>query len=254
LRQSRKHHTNTFIRGGAPTGAAWAVAKTTAKPWNRQYALVSARRSRAESRCLVYYRFMEMDRINQPALPHMPEQPAPATVQLIESLLFVAGEPVTIKQLGDALELPLDAVEQALAELSNACRDRGIRVQRHHDQVQLVSAPESAAGVARLLGVQANARLSNAALEVLAIIAYRQPITRARIDAIRGVDSSASLRALLSRDLIAESGRLDTVGRPILYATTQLFLQQFGLSALAELPPLHIPDSDPSIDQISAQE
>jgi segregation and condensation protein B len=176
---------------------------------------------------------------SQPALPDMPPPPAP--VQLVESLLFVAGEPVTIAQIARALEIPADIVAAALAALEAQCLGRGVRVQRHGEQVQLVSAPESARAVARFLGVQASSRLSPAALEVLAIIAYRQPLTRAQVDAIRGVDSSGTLRALLARDLVAEAGRLETVGRPILYATTPLFLQQFGLTSLADLPPMDIP-------------
>ncbi|GAB4428454.1 MAG: SMC-Scp complex subunit ScpB [Chloroflexi bacterium OHK40] len=178
----------------------------------------------------------------QPALPQMPPAAAsPGLTQLVESLLFVAGEPVTVAQLARALEAPADAVEAALAELSEHCRERGVRVQRHGEAVQLVSAPECARAVGRFLGVQASGRLSNAALEVLAIIAYRQPLTRAQIDAIRGVDSSGTLRVLLARDLVAEAGRLETVGRPILYATTPAFLQQFGLTSLAELPPIDMP-------------
>jgi segregation and condensation protein B len=162
-------------------------------------------------------------------------------VQLVESLLFVAGEPVTLAQLVKALDLPAETVAAALDALAAQCQGRGVRVQRHGEQVQLVSAPESARVVARFLGVQASARLSPAALEVLAIIAYRQPLTRAQVDSIRGVDSSGTLRALLARDLVCEAGRMESVGRPILYATTSIFLQQFGLTSLADLPPMEIP-------------
>lgn len=179
----------------------------------------------------------------QPALPHIPPPaPRPALVQLVESLLFVAGEPVTVAQLARALEAPPDAVEAALEELTARCAERGVRLQRHGEHVQLVSAPEAARAVGRFLGVQATGRLSSAALEVLAIIAYRQPLTRAQVDAIRGVDSSGSMRALLARDLVQEAGRLDTIGRPILYATTPAFLQQFGLTSLADLPPMELPE------------
>lgn len=181
----------------------------------------------------------------QQTLPNLPPAPVPTLVQLVESLLFVAGEPVRVAQLARALEAPGDAVEAALEALSEQCRQRGVRVQRHGDQVQLVSAPEAARAVGRFLGVQASGRLSNAALEVLAIIAYRQPLTRAQVDAIRGVDSSGTLRALLARDLVSEAGRLETVGRPILYATTPAFLQQFGLTTLAELPTIDLPAVEP---------
>ena len=182
------------------------------------------------------------DMAEQPTLFEIPALPKPSTVQLVESLLFVAGEPVTVAQLAQALELPADAVEAALERLSADCAGRGVRVQRHGDSVQFVSAPEAAAAIERFLGVQPQTRLSAAALEALAIVAYRQPITRAQVDALRGVDSSGVMRALLGRELIAEVGRLDTVGRPILYATTDEFLRQFGLSSLAELPPIDLPE------------
>ena len=180
--------------------------------------------------------------MEQPPLFDLPTPPAPSAVQLLESLLFVAGEPLAVAQLAQALELPADAVEAAIEGLAAACAGRGIRVQRHGDNIQLVSAPESAAVIERCLGVQPQAKLSAAALETLAIIAYRQPITRAQVDSLRGVDSSGVIRALLGRDLVAESGRLETVGRPILYATTDEFLRQFGLAHLADLPPLELPE------------
>lgn len=180
--------------------------------------------------------------MEQPPLFDLPPPPAASSPQLIESLLFVAGEPLTVAQLAQALELPADAVEAALERLSADCLARGIRVQREGDNIQLVSAPEASAVIERFLGIQPQPKLSPAALEALAIVAYRQPITRAQVDALRGVDSSGVVRALLGRDLIAEVGRLDTVGRPILYATTGEFLRQFGLGSLAELPPLDLPE------------
>src|SRR5262245_13887817 len=182
--------------------------------------------------------------IEQPPLFEAATLPTPSTVQLIESLLFIAGESVTVAQLAQALELPADAVEAALDRLAAECATRGVRVQRQGENIQLVSAPEAAAVIERFLGGQPPARLSAAALEALAIIAYRQPITRAQVDAVRGVDSSGVVRALLGRDLIVETGRLETVGRPILYATTPEFLRQFGLANLAELPALDLPEPD----------
>jgi segregation and condensation protein B len=180
--------------------------------------------------------------MEQPPLLDIPPTPSPTTVQLVESLLFIAGEPVTVTQLAHALELAPDAVEAALDQLAATCRERGVRVQRQGENVQLVSAPEAAAAIERFLGVGPQPRPSAAALEALAIIAYRQPITRAQVEAIRGVDSSGVIRALLARELIAEVGRLETIGRPILLGTTAEFLRQFGLSSLAELPPLDLPD------------
>jgi len=184
--------------------------------------------------------------MEQIPLLDIPPTPMPTTVLVVESLLFIAGEPVTVAQLAQALELPADAVEAALERLAADCAGRGVRVQRQGDSIQLTSAPEAAAAIERFLGVQPQARLSPAALEALAIIAYRQPITRAHVDAVRGVDSSGVIRVLLGRDLIAEAGRLETVGRPILYATTAEFLRQFGLASLTELPPLDLPEIDNS--------
>lgn len=159
-------------------------------------------------------------------------------LQLLESLLFVAAEPVPVRDLAQALDLSAERVEALLAQLTVEYHKRGIRIQRHHDRVQLVSAPEATPTIERFLGVQSKTRLSNAALETLAIIAYQQPITRARIEAIRGVDCSGALRALLQRGLVAEVGRMQTAGRPVLYGTTEEFLKQFGLDSIGQLPPL----------------
>lgn len=175
--------------------------------------------------------------------PLFPPLPTPSLLQLIEAVLFIAGEPVTLEQLNRVLEVSPEQIEAAIEELSASYAQRGIRLQRHGDQLMLVSAPEAAPVIRRFLGSQNGQRLSHAALETLAIIAYRQPITRAQIESIRGVDSSAALRALLARDLICEVGRLETLGRPILYATTPTFLQQFGLTSLADLPPIDLPES-----------
>ena len=169
--------------------------------------------------------------------------------QLVESLLFVAAEPVAVRDLARTLALPLDAIEMALEQLADECRGRGIRLQRHNDHVQLVSAPEASSAIERFLGIQSTGgRLSNAALETLAIIAYKQPVTRASIEAIRGVDCSGAIRTLLQRSLVVEAGRLQTVGRPALYATTEEFLKQFGLQSVAQLPTL------PSGEVLKAQE
>lgn len=159
-------------------------------------------------------------------------------MRLVESLLFVADEPVPIARLARTLEVPEAMVQVVLDRLARECQTRGIRLQRTAGRVQLVSAPEAAPYIERFLGLELTSRLSPAALEVLAIIAYRQPITRAQIEAIRGVSCDAVLRTLVSRGLVEEVGRLEQAGRPILYGTTFQFLQYFGLSSLEELPPL----------------
>lgn len=164
---------------------------------------------------------------------------------LLESLLFVAESPVTIDDLAKVLEIEPAEVESLLDALEEDYLDRGIRLQRHGDRVQMVSAPEAAEAVEKFLGVESSGRLSSAALETLAIIAYRQPITRAQIEAIRGVNSDGVIRTLLRYGLIEEVGRLETVGRPLLYGTTFAFLQRFGLRSLDDLPPLdHLAENE----------
>jgi segregation and condensation protein B len=155
---------------------------------------------------------------------------------LIESLLFVADRPVTAEHLAAALDLPVQEVEAALQALREEYQGRGIRIQQKGDRLQLVSAPEAGPHIERFLGLEISGRLSTAALEALSIVAYRQPVTRAQVEAIRGVNSDSVLRTLVRRGLIEEIGREETVGRPILYGTTFEFLQQFGLGSLQELP------------------
>lgn len=162
----------------------------------------------------------------------------------VESLLFVADEPVTVSRLAQALEVTPGAVEKVLANLQEVYTDRGLRLQRAGSRVQLVSAPEAASFIERFLGLELHGRLSPAALEALTIVAYQQPVTRAEVDAVRGVNSDSVLRTLVSKGLIEEVGRLDTVGRPILYSTTFEFLQFFGLEGLEGLPDLELPEED----------
>ena len=154
----------------------------------------------------------------------------------IESLLFVASGPVPVDHLLRTLELPPDVAEAALQDLSNNLQSRGIRLQRKGSDVQLVTAAEHAPLVERFLGLQLASKLSGAALEALAIVAYRQPVTRAQVEAVRGVNSDGVLSTLVARGLISEIGRMETAGRPILYGTTFEFLQHFGLRDLRQLP------------------
>ncbi|MCW5876325.1 MAG: SMC-Scp complex subunit ScpB [Anaerolineales bacterium] len=158
----------------------------------------------------------------------------------LEALLFVAPASVTIKQLAEALEVKPKQVEDALNILEAGYAQRGIRLQRHKGELRLTSAPQAAGLVERFLDLEATTRLSNAALECLAIVAYQQPITRPQIDAVRGVNSDSAMRSLLTHGLVEEAGRADTPGRPILYATTPDFLQHFGLGKLEALPPLNL--------------
>ena len=156
----------------------------------------------------------------------------------IEALLFVSSGPVSIGPLANALQVPSRNVIQAMDRLGNSLKKRGIRLQAFGSQYQLTSAPEFSDDIERLLTFEETSTLSRAALEVLAIIAYQQPVTRPQVDSIRGVNSDSVLRTLLRHGLIEESGRSMSPGRPILYSITSEFLQYFGLTALEELPPL----------------
>lgn len=157
---------------------------------------------------------------------------------IIEGILFVADEPVETASLARALRRPRSEIEAALQELESQCEDRGVRLQRANGLVQMVSAPEAGPYIERFLGSESKQRLSTAALESLAIIAYRQPITRAGVEAVRGVNSDGAIASLIARGLVQEAGRAPGPGRPVLLATTMKFLEHFGLKDPAELPPL----------------
>ena len=160
-----------------------------------------------------------------------------ATVADLEALLFVAERPLTRQELRTVARLSAEEIDERLGDLEVQLRDRGIRLVSQGDRVMLGTSPESGALIARYLGADA-IRLSPAALETLAIIAYRQPVTRGVIERIRGVDSGHVVRGLLHRRLIHEQGRAETPGRPILYGTSMEFMERFGLTSLDDLPPL----------------
>jgi segregation and condensation protein B len=159
-----------------------------------------------------------------------------------EALLFVSPEPLTSADLRRLLAIRQPTLDRVLEHLARSlsATGRGLRLQRHDGSLRLVTAPEMSLYVDRLRGHQAGQRLSDAALETLALIAYRQPLTRPQIEAIRGVDCSGVTNTLLLRGLIMEVGRLDTVGHPILYGTTLAFLQHFGLESVEHLPPVDL--------------
>ena len=156
----------------------------------------------------------------------------------IESLLFVSGRPLEYAELRKLLNIDDASLTNGLQILTYQLesQERGIRLQRLGEQVQLVTAPENARYIAALLDLPMTARLTTAAMETLSVISYRQPITRAQIEAIRGVNSDRAVASLIQHGLIAEIGRAQTVGRPALFATTPEFLQQFGLTSLEQLP------------------
>src|SRR5699024_5814458 len=158
----------------------------------------------------------------------------------VEGILFAAGEPIHIDRICLALDLDKLSVQQILQRLGDyyAFERRGIRLVRMEDSYQLCSAPEYADMIRRAFEIRKTAKLSQPALEVLAIIAYYQPTTRAYVDQIRGVDSSYTVGLLVERKLIEECGRLQVPGRPRLYRTTKNFLRSFHLTSLEDLPSL----------------
>ena len=171
----------------------------------------------------------------------IPENGELTTKAKVESLLFVIDDPVSVQRLADVLDVSPGEIESALEELDREYRSgRGIRLQRSGSLVQLITVPAASPYIQRFLGLEAQRSLSQAALEALAIVAYRQPITRPELESIRGVNCDSVLRTLLSFGLIEEVGRADTVGRPILYGSTFEFLKYFGLSSIEELPPLDV--------------
>lgn len=155
----------------------------------------------------------------------------------LEALLFVAERPLSRREIGTLAGVGRDVVDARLGDLEVSLRGRGIRVVTLDDRVELATAPDAGGLIARYVGADAT-RLSQASLETLAIVAYRQPVTRATIEHIRGVDSDYTIRSLIHRRLMLELGRSDGPGRPYLYGTAFEFLERFGLGSLDELPPL----------------
>lgn len=179
---------------------------------------------------------------------HTPSVDIQEIAAQIEALLFVAPGAVTPGQMAEALGCRLETVEEGLQTLERMYEQtRGLCLQKHGGRVQLTTKPEMANLVERFLGLEATARLSRAALETLAIIAYRQPITRPGVDAIRGVNSDGVLKSLLNKGLLQEVGRSEGPGRPILFATTSEFLQHFGLKSIDELPPFENLEIDEAV-------
>jgi segregation and condensation protein B len=180
--------------------------------------------------------------------PKLAERPDPEDLlPIIEAVLFVADAPIELAALARTVNAPRAEVEAKLGELAEACRDRGVRLQRSGELVQLVSAPQTAPWIERFLGLE-HPPLTNASLETLAIIAYRQPMTRTGIEAVRGVDCDGPVRTLMARGLIEEVGRAPVVGRPVLFGTTVKFLEYFGLERPDDLPPLPVAD-EPEIPE-----
>ena len=183
----------------------------------------------------------EPEALDEPAAaPSTADAPAgELTEPQLEALLFVAERPLTRREIGILAGVDRATVDERLGDLEVSLASRWIRLLLSGDRVELATAPEAGALVARYVGADA-VRLSPAAIETLAIVAYRQPVTKAAIERIRGVDSDYTVRALLHRRLVVEQGRSEAPGRPILYGTGFEFLERFGLTSLEELPLLDL--------------
>lgn len=173
----------------------------------------------------------------------------------IEGILFAAGEPVKAAKLAAVLDTDLETVTEAvrLLKYNYDTELRGIMIIELDDGYQLCSRPEYYAYIQEILGEQRRQALSNAAMEALAIVAYKQPITRGQVEFIRGVNSDGAMNRLIERDLIEETGRLDAPGRPILYSTTQNFLRCFGLKSPKDLPEVDLKEITGDYEQISIE-
>ncbi|MCI9415417.1 MAG: SMC-Scp complex subunit ScpB [Clostridiales bacterium] len=158
----------------------------------------------------------------------------------IEAVLFAAGEPLAVSRLAETLELDEETVVRLTEDLKQEINTRGggLMMVRLEDQYQLCTRQEYAGYVRKALDIRRNTPLSQAAMEVLAIVAYNQPVTKAFIEQVRGVDCGAVVQGLVTKNLVEEKGRLELPGRPLLYGTTPDFLRCFGVSSLQELPPL----------------
>lgn len=174
----------------------------------------------------------------------------------MEAILFANGEPVSAARLAEVLELDADTVHRIAADLMSEllARGGGIYMVKLDDQYQLCTRKEYADVVRRSLDIRRNTPLSQAAMEVLAIVAYNQPVTKAFIEQVRGVDCSAVIQGLMQKNLIEEQGRLELPGRPLLYGTTPVFLRCFGVSGLQELPPLPQQQEDARMVETTLEE
>ena len=172
----------------------------------------------------------------------------------IEAILFVAGEPVSVRDLAKVLQIGEKELSRVLKEIKDEYdyENRGFLLKRFGSHVQLATRPLYSEDVVRLLQPVQPQSLSQAAMETLAVVAYKQPATRAEVEQVRGVKCDYSLQSLILKGLIEEAGRKDTIGRPILYRTTDQFLSHFGIQSLDELPPM--PENETEINDMQDHE
>ncbi|MBR6502991.1 MAG: SMC-Scp complex subunit ScpB [Clostridia bacterium] len=175
------------------------------------------------------------------------------TIAALEAVLFASGDPISIDRLSQTFEIKPEEVEKYIAELEKRYSEQcsGFYVVRLENTYQLVTREEFAPYIKTAFDIKRRTPLSPAALEVLAVIAYNQPVTRAFIEQVRGVDCSGVVTTLVEKGLIEERGRLELPGRPLLYGTTKTFLRSFSLSDLSDLPPL--PKDNPEVNDVGEQ-
>lgn len=175
------------------------------------------------------------------------------TIAALEAVLFASGDPISIDRLSQTFEIKPEEVEKYINELEKKYEESksGFYVVRLENTYQLITREEFAPHIKKAFDIKRRTPLSPAALEVLAVIAYNQPVTRAFIEQVRGVDCSGVVTTLVEKGLIEERGRLELPGRPLLYGTTKVFLRSFGLNDLGDLPPL--PKDNPTLDDVGEQ-
>lgn len=173
---------------------------------------------------------------------------------VIEGLLFAAGDPVPLEKLAEILEQDKKTMRLILSNMAVSLQNskRGIMLRELNGSYQLCTRPEHEQYIQRLVEPRQKQALSQAAYETLSIVAYNQPITRARIEAIRGVNSDSAISRLIERNLIREAGRLDAPGKPMLYETTEEFLRSFGFKSINDLPIIQLDPMLPSEEEASA--
>lgn len=159
---------------------------------------------------------------------------------IVESILYVSGDPIELKSIAQLLDLDIGQAKQLLSNMADCYNfeRRGLQIININNKYQLGTRPEHGEYIERFIGQEQGQNLSQAVLESLAIVAYKQPITKAEVEAVRGVKCDYTISVLCKRNYIKEIARRDTPGRPIVYGTTDLFLRNFGLSTIKDLPPL----------------
>ena len=201
---------------------------------------------------------MTMNSINENELTPVPETEEPARIDkalfkgALESVLFVTGEPIPKAEIANLFGLSLKELDGFVAEAEedNVRERRGIRIYATNDTLQLVTAPEYNEWLVKLLAPPQEKNLSDSMMETLSVIAYRQPVTRADIEAVRGVRCEYAVSQLLKQGFIKELGRKDVVGRPMLFGTTDAFLRRFGLHSLEELPPMPVIEEEQDTQEV----